>query len=303
MKNCKQGISFIILFFFCVGCSQKSSLEWIPFDWVGDTISGKYVEKAYIYIPVKIEDLPHDFTVQLDLGTYQTLVYGNAINPFLEAYPSLADKYEIPFLKVDLQMGAVRFNAVNMGYYNGVGDTIPKDSIHTKTPKHIGTIAPDMFQDKILIIDYKLARLAVVDSLPIEYKDLPAVEFEEDEGTVKLPFRINGKERKLLFDTGSSPFHLATTKERALEISTSVITDSLSGPLWWGNEITFYGLEINKPVEFGGQVLKNGMVYYDKDGLWNEVFNSFDVWGLTGNAYFFDNIVLIDYKNKLFRIK
>lgn len=79
--------------------------------------------------------------------------------------------------------------------------------------------------------------------------------------------------------------------------------DSLSGPLWWGREITFYGLEVNKPVEFRGQVLKNGRVYYDKEGLWERLFNSMKVWGLTGNAYFFDHVVILDYKNRLFRVK
>lgn len=106
-----------------------------------------------------------------------------------------------------------------------------------------------------------------------------------------------------MFDTGSSPFQLVTTKERALEISDSVIADSLSGPLWWGKEITFYGLEVNKPIAFAGKVPERSRVYYVNDGLWDEIYKSFDVWGITGNAYFFDNIVIIDYKNKLFRVK
>jgi hypothetical protein len=38
---CKQGIVLIILFLIFTGCSQKTSLEWIPFYWEGDTISGK----------------------------------------------------------------------------------------------------------------------------------------------------------------------------------------------------------------------------------------------------------------------
>ena len=86
-------------------------------------------------------------------------------------------------------------------------------------------------------------------------------------------------------------------------ISNSQIADSLSGPLWWGQEITFYGLEINKPIAFGGKVLKSAKVYYDKEGLWDGIYNSYNIWGITGNAYFFDNTVIIDYKNKLFRVK
>lgn len=311
MKTIKPGIFLIILSLVFAGCSQKSSLKWIPFNWVGDTISGQYIDKAFLYIPVKIEDLPHDFIMQFDLGTHSTQFYGNTLQPYLDEYPSLTNKLgslngmeNILFRKVNLQMGTVKFNGIDIWNHVGFGEEIPKDSIYSKTPKDIGTIAPDIFQDKILVIDYKSNRLAVADSLPAEYKDLSAEKFELVDGLIKLPFRINGENSELLFDTGSSPFALATSKERALEIADPLITDSLSGPLWWGNEITFYGMKVNKPIEFGGQKLKDAKVYYDKEGLWEEnVFKPFNVWGLTGNAYFFDNVVIIDYKNKLFRIK
>ena len=58
---------------------------------------------------------------------------------------------------------------------------------------------------------------------------------------------------KVLFDTGSSPFQLITTQERAWSISDLTITDSLSGPLWWGQEITFYGFNVNKPIKSSKQ--------------------------------------------------
>ena len=32
-------------------------------------------------------------------------------------------------------------------------------------------------------------------------------------------------------------------------------------------------------------------------------YHSLHIWGITGNAYFFDHIVILDYTNKLFRIK
>lgn len=305
MKILKKTLLLIVLSIFFLSCSDKQSLEWIPFQWKSDTISGKYIEKAYLFVPVKIDDLPHDFTMQLDLGTYKTVFYGNSINPYMEEYPSLTEKYKIPVFKdITLQMGRVRFNGVDIGYYNNGGETIPKDSIRSKTPKHIGTIAPDLFGDRVLIIDYKSCRFAVSDSLPDQYKELEAQKFELTDGIIKLPFRINGNDCNLLFDTGSSPFPLATSKERALAISDPIVIDSLSGPLWWGENITFYGHRVNKPIEFGGRQLRNSTVYYDKEGLWeNNVFTPLNVWGLTGNAYFFDNTVIIDYKNQLFRIK
>lgn len=310
MNICKPGVFLIIILLIFTSFSQKQPLQWIPFIWEGDTISGKYIEKAYLYVPVKIDDLPHDFTMQFDLGTFGTQFYENAINPYLEEYPSLRDKMtsiedikNILLKNVNLKMGTVEFNGIDVWNRKDFGDKIHKDSIHSKTSKHIGTIAPDIFQNKILIIDYKSCKFAVSDNLPDEYKDLPAAAFEIEDGIIKLPFRINGKDHRLMFDTGSSPFQLATSKERALEISNPIITDSLSGLLWWGNEITFYGLEVNAPIEFGGKAFKNGRVYYCKNGDWDEIYESQHIWGITGNAYFFDSVVIIDYKNKLFRVK
>lgn len=310
MSIFKRGVISIILVLLFMGCSPKQSLEWIPFNWVGDTISGRYIEKAYIYIPVKIDNLPYDFTMQFDLGTSKTVFYQKALDSYLAEYPFLANKLvafnglenEV-FRNIDLKMGTVMFEDIDVWNLKYFIDEIQKDSINPQRPKHIGTIAPDMFQDKILLIDYKLNRLAVSDSLPSEYKDLPAEKFEIVDGIIKLPFSINGKDYTLMFDTGSSPFQLVTSKEKALEIANPIITDSLSGPLWWGKEITFYGMEVIKPVKFGGKVLKSAKVYYDKERLWEKnVFDVYNVWGLTGNAYFFDNMVIIDYKNKLFRV-
>lgn len=301
----KQGTAFVLLLFIFTSCSQKQSLQWIPFIWEGDTISGKYIEKAFLYVPVRIEGLPYEFTMQLDFGTYKSVFYGNTLEPYLEEATSLTDKVSSigVYEDISLKMGDVIFNHLNISPMKDFGDKIPKDSLHSKTPKNIGTIGTDIFQNKVFIIDYKSCKFAISDSLPAEYKNLPVDKFESINGIIKLPFRINGKECKLMFDTGSSPFQLVTTKERALDISDSIVIDSLSGPLWWGKEITFYGFKVNKPIEFGCKALGNSVVYYDKEGLWNDVYKSFDIWGITGNAYFFENTVIIDYKNKLFRIK
>ncbi len=310
MKEFNKILSFIIMFSILTSCLQKQSIEWIPFHWKGDTISGKYIDKAYLYIPVKIEELPYNFTMQLDLGTAETQFYGKSVKPYLEESPSLAKKLSfvqdfknVIFKNVNLKSGTVNLK-FDVWLHEDFGEEIPKASLHSSSPKHIGTIAADIFQNKILIIDYKSCRLAVLDSLPAEYRNLKAEKFELINGMIILPFNINGQVCKLLFDTGSSPFPLATTKKRAVEISNNEITDSLSGPLWWGKEITFYGMEVNKSIKFGEKILKSSKVYYDKEGLWEKsVFTPLNIWGLAGNAYFFDNVVIIDFKNQLIRVE
>jgi hypothetical protein len=64
------------------------------------------------------------------------------------------------------------------------------------------------------------------------------------------------------------------------------------------------GCKANKPVEFAGKVLENLTVYYEKDNYFDPFFTENDlVWGITGNACFLDNVVIIDYKNETFRVK
>ena len=54
-----------------------------------------------------------------------------------------------------------------------------KDSLCTSTIKHIGTIAADLFEGKILIIDYKNQRLCGIESLPSDWEQ--RVEFVDIE--------------------------------------------------------------------------------------------------------------------------
>ena len=92
MKIHKQGITFVLLLLVFTSCSRKPSLQWIPFSWEGDTISGIYIEKAFLNVPVKIENLPYEFTMQFDLGAYNSVFYGNTFAPYLKEAPSLMNK-------------------------------------------------------------------------------------------------------------------------------------------------------------------------------------------------------------------
>lgn len=67
------------------------------------------------------------------------------------------------YKNVNLQIGTVEFSNANIGFMQNFGNEIPKDSLHSNTPKHIGTIASDMVQDKVLIINYKSNKLAITD--------------------------------------------------------------------------------------------------------------------------------------------
>ena len=106
----------------------------------------------------------------------------------------------------------------------------------------------------------------------------------------------------LLFDTGSSIFSLLTTKTKAKEIADSKIVDSLSVNSW-GNMLTVYGSEIKTDVTFGGKALPETLVYYIDNPQFDAGFDQMGIWGITGNAYFSNNTVIIDYKSKKIAVK
>ena len=309
-----QKASFIL---FClitqlICFSQKPN--WIPFEWVGDSISGKYYDKLAINIPVSIDGLPHKFKMQFDLGAVTTVIYGNSIAKYLDKYSGFNNKIDSTksfiingqknpmFKNVGLSLGNVSFGERNIGYFKDYGEPIPTDSIYTSTEKHIGTIAPDLFKDKYLIIDYPSKRICVTKNLS---RKLAKVDFQAcsiTSGRVTIPLIINGKVENLMFDSGSSMFSLITSEENANQISVNNIVDSLSGNSW-GDNITVYGKKITSEVKFGKTILQASSVYYFKNEMIAEFFKQQNIWGITGNAYFLNKMVIIDYKNSRFGIK
>jgi hypothetical protein len=306
-------ISTILLFFGSVITANAQDVKWIPFNWTADSVSGRYFDKLSINVPVKIDNIHANFNMQFDLGAVRTVIYGNSIKPYLEAYPDLKSKidtskkfliqgeYKPMFTNMELKMGAALFKNIEIGYFKGFGSIINQDSILSKTEKHIGTIGPDIFQNKILIIDYPQKRIGVCEELPKQYKMANFQPFKNDDGRIKIPLFINGKIEYLLFDTGSSIFTLTTTKENALKTADARIADSLVVSNW-GKYLTFYGVKTNKEIKFGNKVLNSSLIYFDKKETYADFYKSENIWGLTGNVFFLKNIIIIDYKNKLFGV-
>ncbi len=293
---------------------HDQKLNWIQFNWIGDSVSGRYFDKLAITIPVTLDKLPHQFNMQLDLGAVTTVIYGNSIQPYLVKYAELKNKIDTTltflmqgqktsmFKSMGLKLGNVSFGNVNMCYFEKFGDSISMDSINSLSVKHIGTIAPDIFQDKLLIIDYSNKRICISDDLPKAYSKAFFMPYKIRNGRIKIPFIIGEKEEDVLFDTGASLFALMTTEKRAMEISGSQISDSLKGSNW-GESFWFFGKKTNVKIKFGHKEFKPALVFYDQLNKFDKFYEEESIWGITGNAYFLNNVIIIDYKNKRFGVK
>ncbi len=309
MKN--KNLNFV--FFLSILLAQPLLAQnWIPFQWHGDSIENKYFDKLAIVVPVKIDNLPYNFGMQLDLGAVETMFYEKNISEILSTHPDLKQKIDTtstfwinnsknPMMKnINLNLGNMDLGLRNIGLYKNFGTTTKIDAT-TEKPILIGTIAPDIFKNKILIIDYPNNRLSIQDSIPNTLQKASFSNFEQQNGRIFIHFQIDGHDERLMFDTGSSMFSLITTPIRARKIANRKITDKFTVNSW-GKPLVIYEKTIDKEITFGSNRINSSKVYYSKNFNFKLLYFMLKIWGITGNANFLHNVIIIDYKNQKFGV-
>ena len=322
MKKLIFGLAIVLILFSCRQSNKekdlkpRDNLSWIRFEWAGDSISGRYYEKLAILIPFKIGGIPHDFKSQFDLGAVATCINGNSFKPYMSLYPEINEKLDTlnkhymlqgknyaAFKGIDFWLGTVPFSNRELVYFEGQGDTFTVDSVKSKTIKHIGTIGADLFQNKTLIIDYPNQRIAIVDSLPRDYyENTEFVACKLEKGRIKVPFKINNEVHYLMFDTGSSIFSLLTTKINWMMLcNTNTKVDTLRVNAW-GEHYDVYGAPITADVCIGSYKMPSNFGYATPRSDFGQWCQEEGILGLTGNAYFWNDMIAIDFKDKRFGI-
>ncbi|WP_090024422.1 pepsin/retropepsin-like aspartic protease family protein [Chryseobacterium oleae] len=293
--------------------SSADTYPWFPFSWYAAKISGKNFDKVAMLVPVKVNDLNADFTLQFDLGSDATLVYGNTIDSYykeseiknflIESSKSTDNGGKNVYKTKGLIYHLGKLSKDNLFYKEGYGDKIAKDSLFTKKPKHIGTLGADVFNNKILIIDYPNKRMCVLDSLDNHWKKVTTfVDVKSNNGRLHIPLTIAGKTHWFLFDTGASLFPINTNKELWTSlVDQTAKTDTIIANSW-GEKVKFYGRPIKEKVYLGKRKLENDYAWYNDNKRLQEFNTTENVDGLTGNAFFVNNIIVLDFKNKKFGV-
>lgn len=250
--------------------------------------------------------------MQLDLGAPQTHFYENNLKELFNLHPYLKNKIDSsyifwinksknPYIKnCRLTLGNYKLQNRYIGVYQNFGSYIPVDAL-TKCPL-IGTIGTDIFENKILIINYPNNRIGIFENLPEEYNNSSFSKFEEKYGRILIHFLINGKDERLMFDSGSSIFGILTTKNNAKKITSKPMVDELSVNSW-GNNIKVFGRKINKPILFRDKPIDTDIAYYITNFKYKILYRILKIWGVTGNSLFLKNTIIINYKTKQFGIK
>lgn len=311
----KYGSLLSLFFFFTFLSSAQTKKDWIKFNWHGDSIYGKYYDKVAMTIPMKLEQLPFHFCSQFDMGATQTVLYGNSLQPFLsnsnllqKLDTSIAPYYlngrKGTFLtNVNLTLDKTAYPNSKIVYVPDFGDPISIDSINTASQKLIGTIAVDLFQNKILVLDFINNRLGAFTKLPKEYANAVFEVAIIRKGRVKFPLKIGDKTVYVMFDTGSCLGDLLLDKETIHQVAdTNTPKEEFLNGNTWGENVAYFNKKIKSPIYFNK--IRLGI----KDAQFSDLDRDvqFDkeekIIGTLGPVLFSKNIVIIDYINNRFGI-
>jgi hypothetical protein len=307
-----------ILFTACKSSKKEfEEINWANFEWAGDSLGNRYFDKVAMFIPVNFKGVPHNFLAQLDLGSDVSIVYGNSFKAYLSTYPEFGRKLdtilsEIAIGKenqgeikdIELSLDSFLTQLKSVVYYKKFGSETPIDSIKSLSKKHIGIIGADIVKDKVLLIDYKNNRIAIVDSLtPKQITKFDFADCKIKNGRIKLPLLVSGTTQWYMFETGSSIFPIVTDESNWKNIAnvSKKETIQISSA---GKSYNITGAETNKDIYFDKIKLPKTQAYVMPVNLngYTEMFKQEEVTGTIGNAYFFNTIVAIDFKQSKFGI-
>ncbi|OWP64910.1 hypothetical protein CDA63_00705 [Hymenobacter amundsenii] len=292
---------------------SAATYPWFPFTWHTAKLSGKE-HKVALLVPVKVKDLDANFIAQFDLGSDATLLYGEALKNYF------ATRAQLYALLDTTRSGMSDSGIRNYGttglpvvfgpmqvarplFMSGYGDEVPQDSLHTKSPKSVGTIGGDFVAGKVLVIDYPQQRMCVLNSVDAYWEARTTfVKSRVSNNTMHIPLTIAQQKYWVLFDTGSSLFSFTSDEKtwRALA-QPGPPTDTLTVNSW-GKQVAFYAAPMQSRVYLGSYQLPAANAWFTRDQRQLEFMKATKVAGITGNALFQEKVVVLDFKGLRFGI-
>lgn len=287
-----------------------SALSWAEFTWAGNRMGSRYFEKAAMLIPAKVDGLPYDFVFQFDLGATATLLNGNTLTGIVAKHPEFdrTKTYRNHIFKfwesttafedLSITFGGIKARTRSCQVMRNYGEKASLNGLNAGLPINLGSLGADLFQNKILVIDYPNRRFAVCDTLPAELQTTFTKIALDEGGRVILPLRLANKSYKVLFDNGASVFSLLTSAAKINTFSTAAPTDTIPVRSW-GIAHNVVGRPVKGAFDLVGQRFSDVTVYAD----FRPSEQDTDYDASTGNALFWDKTVIIDFKKKEFGVK
>lgn len=276
-------------------------IKWEKFYWSSDTILGKYNEKVAIYLPVKIKGIEDKISLQLDLGSSRTEFYGKT---FSNLKSTIKDSLNALW-NVELEINNSKGFNKKIFLYPKLGE-LQKIENNYK----FGNLGHDYFQNKILVLDYKNEQFIITNNLEDNfYKDFFEIKNSSiNKFPIIIPIKINKKNSKIMFDTGSSIFEFMTYPEKFNElknIDTEIVEKCCI--IAFGKEYTLKETMTKNSIEIFGKKFNELKISTSNKFAINKQaafgMKLLRIYGITGNTFLNDNVIILNFRENRLWIK
>ena len=271
----------------------------VPFEWAPHKAGDITLPHAAMIVPVTIGGCKR-FRMQLDLGATTSVLYRPKMDNLGErcAMPPMIDRGgERYALNMDIVIGDAIIYAPEILQRRTNGQ--PIDWANPEKPELIGTLGADLIDGKLLVIDYPAKKIIIADALPGEYSP-PAQwgTFTFEDRRVFMNARIDGRDTRLWFDTGTSAFELITNSGTWEALAASGATPQTLTMNSWGRPMTLQRVRSDKEIEVVGVKLPVGHVTRVEGAsfMQNLLGRVINMGGMTGNALFVEKVLVLDVK-------
>lgn len=273
--------------------------QTIRFIWMRDD----HHANAAMLIPVKLEGCPRQFYMQFDTGSPYSSFYRSKLKDIQQQYPQVtvfADKAD--------KLIQLRFTADHTPIPAKAIVVLQTDSTGLDWSENaqeiIGTIGTDIFDNKVLRINYPEMYISIGNIITGE-EDIRWSGFLYTRRSILLPAIIRGKATHLYFDTGSSAFELLIDRENALLLATPGGTISTFKVRSWDKALTATRMATADSIIIASEKLALRSVAFIEGVSEVQVnaMRNMGIGGMTGNSLFRDVQLIIDTRTGKFGIQ
>lgn len=179
------------------GITEHISLKW-------EATEGN--SHAAVLIPVSLKGIEQIFYMQLDSDSPTTLFYKKSLESIITKFPDQV-KINNAENQVSMQFSIGNMNIASDFELLDYGHAV---DFNDATTNHIiGTIGTDLFEKRIVILDFRKTICSFIENL--DENGFESLKFKKRK--ILIPGTIGDQKLKLLYDSGTSGYELLTNKE------------------------------------------------------------------------------------------
>lgn len=275
------------------------------FMWRADTTGAHITPHAVLLVPVTLPRCSRTCYLQFDTGAPYSLLYSHALTALQARCPAAgpALKFQVATLEnFQFAIGQGQVMARSIRIREMGTRTLPADST---VPFVIGTLGTDVLDGRVLVIDYARQRFElradVPDSLARRATFAP-LSFEQRR--VLLSAGLQGADKQLLFDSGSSAFALLTSQASWQELARPDAPDQVTPVNSWGKTLMAHTVPTAARLQIGVTALPlRTVTYIDGTTFMQRTLMRFSgMGGMLGNEVFSRHTLILDVKGGRFGV-